>query len=209
MLEQLIAKAEAMIPEQDKYVQDNWQQLADALDAAKKVMEDGDAMEEDVEPAAEALLNAILAQRFKADKSILEDLVNKAEGMDLSGYTAESVAVFTAAFQNAKAVLADETLSEDEQAVVNEAVEELEAAIENLSTNDDGDTTKPDDGKDDGNTDNSTSSGSSDKDNSSNSSADKAPTTGDDTLIWVWVVAAIASLMLAALVIKRRRKEDF
>ncbi len=209
MLEQLIAKADAMIPEQDKYVQDNWQQLADALDAAKKVMEDGDAMEEDIEPAAEALLNAILAQRFKADKSILEDLVNKSEEMDLSGYTAESVAVFTAAFQNAKAVLADETLSEDDQAVVDEAVEELEAAIENLSANDDGDTTKPDDGKDDGNTDNGTSSGSSDKNDSGSSSADKAPTTGDNTVIWIWAAAAAVSLMLAALVIKLRRREDF
>ena len=208
MLEQLIAKAEAMIPEQDKYVQDNWQQLVDALEAAKKVMADGDAMQEDVEPAAEALLNAILAQRFKADKSILEDLVNKAEGMDLSGYTAESAAVFTAAFQNAKAVLADETLSEEDQAVVDEAVEELEAAIENLSANDDGDTTKPDDGKDDGNTDNSTSSSNSDKNDSGSSSADKAPTTGDNTVIWVWAASAAVSLMLAVLVLKLRRRDE-
>ena len=65
MLEQLIAKAEAMIPEQDKYVQDNWQQLVDALAKAKEVMADGNAMDEDIQPAAEALLDAILAQRFK------------------------------------------------------------------------------------------------------------------------------------------------
>ena len=149
LLEQLIAKAEAMIPNQDKYVQDNWQLLVDALAEAKKVMADGDAMEEDVQPATEALLNAILAQRFKADKSILEELVNKAEGMDLSGYTAESVAVFRAALYNANLVLADETLSENNQAVVDEAVTELKNAIENLSA----DTGKPDtdDGKGDNN----------------------------------------------------------
>ena len=75
MLEQLIAKAESMIPDQDKYVQDNWQTLVDALAAAKDVMADGDAMQEDVDVATQALMDAILAQRFKADKSVLEELV--------------------------------------------------------------------------------------------------------------------------------------
>ena len=53
------------------------------------------------------MLNAILAQRFKADKAILEDLIDKAEGMDLAGYTAESVAVFRTALAQAQAALAD------------------------------------------------------------------------------------------------------
>ena len=101
MLEQLINKADGMIPDQDKYMPDHWQELVDALAAAKDVMADGDAMEEDIQPVAEALLNAILAQRFKADKSILDDLINKAEGMDLSGYTAASVATFRTALANA------------------------------------------------------------------------------------------------------------
>ena len=210
MLEQEIAKAEAMIVNQDKYVQDNWQQLVDALEAAKKVMADGDAMEEDVQPAAEALLDAILAQRYKADKSILEELIKEAEETELNGYTAESVAVFMAALQNAKAVLADEGLSEDDQGVVDEAVKDLKAAIKNLSAEDgNSDSSKPDDDKDDGNTDNGTSSGSSDKDDSNNSSTDKAPTTGDNTVIWIWVVTASVSLILAALVMKLRRRETF
>ena len=72
MLEQLINKADGMIPDEDKYMPDHWQELVDALAAAKDVMADGDAMEEDIQPVAEALLNAILAQRFKADKSILK-----------------------------------------------------------------------------------------------------------------------------------------
>ena len=132
MLEQLIAKAETMVPNQDKYVPDNWQQLVDALDAAKKVMNDGDAMKEDVVAAAEALMNAILSQRYKADKSILEDLINKVSGMDLSLYTAESVSVFKAALAEAKVVLADESLSKDDQKVVDAAVQKLESAAENL-----------------------------------------------------------------------------
>ena len=161
MLEQLIARAEAM--DESKYVETYWPQLEEALAAAKAVYEDGDALEEDVQPAAEALLNAILAQRYKANKANLEDLIAKAESIDLSKYTEESVAVFNAALKTANLVLADESLSEDDQDIIDNAVSELNAAIENLSVKDDttdsddgkDDTSKPDDGKDEtSNTDN-------------------------------------------------------
>ena len=207
MLEQLIVKAEAMIPNQDKYVQDNWQQLVDALADAKAVMDNGDALEEDIQPVADALLEAILAQRFKADKSNLEDLINKAESIDLSKYTEESVAVFQAAFKAANAVLADESLSEDDQDVVDNAVAELNAAIENLSVKDDAtnpddgkdDNSKPDDGKDEGN--NSTSTG----DNTSKPDSDKndPAATGDATP--VLLMAALATVAAAGVYLFRRR----
>ena len=118
----------------DKYVADHWQELVDALAAAKDVMADGDAMEEDVQPAAQALLNAILAQRFKANKSILEDLIGKAESLDLSGYTAESVAAFRTALANAQTVMADNSLTEDDQKTVDAAVAQLDTAIRGLTT---------------------------------------------------------------------------
>ena len=133
LLEQLIAKADGMMADADKYVETNWQQLVDALAAAKDVAADGDAMDEDIQPVAQALLNAILAQRFKADKSILEDLIGQAEGMDLTGYTAESVATFRTALASAQAVMADATLSEEDQKTVNEAVAALTAAINGLT----------------------------------------------------------------------------
>ena len=133
LLEQLIAKADGMMADADKYVETNWQQLVDALAAAKDVAADGDAMDEDIQPVAEALLNAILAQRFKADKSILEGLIGQAEGMDLTGYTAESVATFRTALVNAQAVMADATLSEEDQKTVDEAVAALTAAMNGLT----------------------------------------------------------------------------
>ena len=133
LLEQLITKADGMMAEADKYVETNWKQLVDALSAAKDVAADGDAMDEDIQPVAEALLNAILAQRFKADKSILEGLIGQAEGMDLTGYTAESVAAFRTALATAQAVMADATLSEDDQKTVDEAVAALTAAMNGLT----------------------------------------------------------------------------
>lgn len=133
MLNLVIDRAQAMLLEEDKYVADHWQLLVDALDEAQKVAADGNTMQEDVDQTTQALLDAILAQRFKADKSILEDLTTKAEGMDLSGYTAESVEVFRAALAQAQAVLADETLSEEDQAEVDAAVEQLTAAMDGLT----------------------------------------------------------------------------
>ena len=212
MLEQLIVKADDMVANENKYVKDNWQQLLDALEAAKAVMEDGDALDEDIQPVAEALLEAILAQRFKADKSNLEDLIAKAEAIDLSKYTEESVAVFRAAFKAANAVLANESLSEDDQAVVDKAVSDLEAAIENLSANTDDtnkpdgdkdDTSKPDDGKGDTS---KPDDGKGDPNTSKDDGKTNAPTTGDHTM--PLAAAGLALTAAGALVVLKAKKRN-
>ena len=129
-----MAKAEAMVAEQDKYVQTDWQQLVDALAQAQELLKDsGNALAGDVEEASDALLNAILAQRYKANKENLEDILNQAQAVDLSGYTAESVAVFQAALAEAQAVMADETLSVEDQDAVDAAVEALASAMNGLT----------------------------------------------------------------------------
>ena len=133
MLELLIHKAEGMLPNESKYLPDHWQELLDALAAGQDVMEDGNALQGDVETAVDELLTAILAQRFKADKSILEDLIGAAQGMDLTGYTTESVATFRSALAAAQAVMADESLSEDDQQVVDDAVAALQSAMDGLT----------------------------------------------------------------------------
>ena len=133
MLELLIHKAEGMLPNESKYLPDHWQELLDALAAGQDVMEDGNALQGDVETAVDELLTAILAQRFKADKSILEDLIGAAQDMDLTGYTAESVATFRSALAAAQAVMADESLSEDDQQVVDDAVTALQSAMDGLT----------------------------------------------------------------------------
>ena len=134
MLEQLVAKAEAMVAGQDKYVQTDWQQLVDALAQAQELLEDsGNALAGDVGEASDALLNAILAQRYKANKENLEDILNQAQAVDLSGYTAQSVAVFQAALAEAQAVMADETLSVEDQDAVDAAVEALASAMNGLT----------------------------------------------------------------------------
>ena len=201
MLGLLIDRADGMMVEADKYVTDNWQQLVDALAKAKDVFADGDAMDQDIQPVAEDLLSAILAQRFKADKSILEDLIGKAEGMDLTGYTAQSVEVFRTALAQAQAVLADETLTEDDQATVDAAVEQLTQAMNGLTAEGTPEATdKPE---------------TTDKPEVTNKpqatqkpGQGNVPQTGDHSQITLWVtlmgLCAVSALILVA--VKDRRK---
>ena len=195
MLEQLISKAEVMMDNADKYVADHWQQLVDALAKAKEVMEDGNAMEEDVQPAAQALLDAILAQRFKADKSILEDLISKAVCMDLTGYTAQSVATFRTALANAQAVMADNGLSEDDQGEVDKAVAQLTAAMDGLTAGGAPETTdKPE---------------TSQKPEATQKPENQVPQTGDNAALMLWSMAGAISLAgMACLVYRKNKLEE-
>ena len=144
-LELLIARAELMAADQDKYVAAQWQLLLDKLAKAKEVMADGDAMEEDIRPAADELLDAVLKQRFKARKDILQDILNKAEAVDESLYTDESLLGFRAAFDYAREIMKDDTLSEEDQPTVDKAAADLNQAILDLVKKDDTDPGNPTD----------------------------------------------------------------
>lgn len=184
LLNQLIAKAESMVDNADKYVSTNWQGLMDALENAKRVSADGNALENEVEKAAEILHNAIMIQRYKADKSILEELIKKAEKVESSLYTKESVQALEKALQAAKLVMADEELSEEDQVQVDNAAKELENALAGLKK------------ITSGNEDNSSESSASENEDS--------PTTGDATGILVYVaVALLVSSMMGIGLVKR------
>ena len=213
LLGTLIETAEGM--DADKYVADNWQQLVDALAEAKAVYEDGDAMDEDIQPVAQALLDAILAQRYKAEKSILEDLINQANAIDTSLYTAESVQAFTAALRSANLVLEDESLSVDEQATVDEAAAALRSAMDNLVETSAEDPKPSDDNKDDGNKDDNTKPGDTDKDDGKDTTnkdpnkgpmdGNKNPATGDSNALAALAVSGMA-LSAVVLAIVRQAK---
>ena len=115
-----------------KYVEKGQEEYLAAKETADAVMADGDAMQQEVDEAWNALTDALNSLRLKADKSVLEELLNSVEGLDLSVYTDKSVQVYTAALAQANAVLEDPELSEDDQDQVDQAVEELRKAKEAL-----------------------------------------------------------------------------
>ena len=201
-----------------KYVEAGQAEFTDALAKAKEVLSDGDAFQEDIDSAWNALVDAISNLRLKADKSVLEDLINEAEGIDTSLYTEESAGVFTAAFQKANAVLADETLSEDDQAKVDEAVNELNAAIDGLIAKDgsNGDNGNTGDGNNNG-AGNSNETGQSDESgnqsggaNAGSQNQERAAKTGDSGSLVFPIVGAglgvISFIIAGSVLMKRKRK---
>ena len=132
-LTQLIEQAESMLPNADQYVEEYWPMLLSALDAAKVVMDSNGASQEEIDEASQSLLTAILNQRYKADKSELEEQITRAETLlNTARYTAESMEALNVALEKANAVMANENLSEDDQAVVDSAAEELKKAVDSL-----------------------------------------------------------------------------
>lgn len=132
-LQQLIDRAKTMVDCAHKYVKTQWEALLDALAAAEQLLSVEHVTQDQVDDTASALLEAIMAQRFQANKENLEAILEQAKDMDLSGYTVESVARFQAALDAAQAVMDDDSLSEEEQQTVDAATEALAAAMEGLT----------------------------------------------------------------------------
>ena len=210
MLQLLVERANQMKENADKYVSDNWQQLVDALAVAEETLANAsDTMQGQMDEAADALLDAILAQRYKADKSVLENLLNQAESMDLTGYTAESVAVFRTALQSAQAVMADQTLSEEDQATVDAAVAALNAAMDGLTAGGAPETTdKPEatDQPEASQTPEATNQPQTTAKPQATQKPESVPQTGDQSLLLVYVAAlASAVLLLSTAVVVRKQ----
>lgn len=152
-------------------------------------------------------------QRFKADKSSLEELLKKAEKIDTARYTEESVQAFRAALAKAKTVMADEKLSENDQQIVDEAVKALTNAIDGLkpaSSDTDKDDNEGNTDKDnnEGSTDKDSNKGSTEKDSSgSQNGGVKAPETRDNAVIGLLAgIAVLALFMTALLAVKNKKK---
>ena len=198
MLELLLDRAETMMDNADKYVSDHWQLLVDARADAQTVYDDPNALDSDVQPVADALLDAILAQRFKADKSILEDLLNQAESINLEGYTADSVAAFRSALSYAQTVMADATISQDDQDVVDDAVALLTAAMDGLTAEGE---TQPSDQPE--NTDKPEASQKPE----ATAKPENVPQTGDNNQVLLYVAALGGAAALMAGMAAAKRKE--
>ena len=103
-----------------------------ALAAAKETAADGDALAGDIEQAQQDLIDALLALRYKADKSVLEQVLAQANAIDTSAYTAASVESFNRAKTAAEELFNNPVLSQDDQADVDRAADNLRTAILSL-----------------------------------------------------------------------------
>ena len=171
-LGELIEGAEAI--DLSKYLDSSKTDFAAALENAKAVYADDQATDKDVYDAYNRLQKAIFDLRLIPDKSVLEDLLNKASEMDESKYTAESFAVLKAAMAEAQAVFND---TEATEADVKAAEAKLEDAMDGLVLTDAGTDTD------------------SDKEDSPNT---------DDYTPLMGVAVALAAIGAGALILRRR-----
>lgn len=130
-LTSLVAYAQSL--DLTQYVEAGQEALTTALQTAQECLDDGDALQGDVEQAAEDLLNALLSLRLKADKSLLAQALSQASLIDSNAYTPASVETFNRAQAEAEQVMNNPSLTaEEDQAVVDAAAESLLAAMRGL-----------------------------------------------------------------------------
>ena len=117
--------------EADKYTEDTWTAFETELSEAKAVYKDENAMQEEVNNAYSELVTAFLNLRLIPDKSLLEELINQAEGLNGVNYTKATFDGLTKALNEAKAVFENPNASQVE---VDNAKDVLAKAIAGLQT---------------------------------------------------------------------------
>ena len=115
-----------------KYSTDTWAAFETELNEANVVYNDENAMQEEVNNAYKELVTAFLNLRLLPDKSLLEDLINQAEGLNGANYTKASFDGLTKALNEAKAVYENPNATQEE---VDNAKATLEKAIAGLQAN--------------------------------------------------------------------------
>ncbi|MBS6116591.1 FIVAR domain-containing protein, partial [Thomasclavelia spiroformis] len=115
-----------------KYSTDTWATFETELNEANVVYNDENAMQEEVNNAYKELVTAFLNLRLLPDKSLLEDLINQAEGLNGANYTKASFDGLTKALDEAKVVFENPNASQVE---VDNAKDLLEKAIAGLQAN--------------------------------------------------------------------------
>ncbi|WP_034864342.1 LPXTG cell wall anchor domain-containing protein, partial [Thomasclavelia saccharogumia] len=113
------------------YTEASVAKLVEPMANAKAVLDDPDATQEAVDNAYAELIRAELSLRLIPNKNLLQDLINKANGLNATNYSAKTWNVMQDALEEAKAVLDDPEAS---QAEVDNAKEVLAKAIAGLET---------------------------------------------------------------------------
>ena len=225
-LENIVSELEAK--DLSKYTTGSVNKFNTELNNAKAILSNNEATQEQVGEAYNKLIRAYLELRLIPDKSKLEELINKAEAIDVSKYTEESVNKLNIKLKEVKDVLDNEEASQYE---VNKASEELEIALsgleekndnngnnndnntDNNGSNNDNDTNNngsnnndadDNNGNNNGsNNNNSSDSGNNENNNSGNDNTGNLPLTGGTSVL---ALAGIATLLVGAGTVLRRRK---
>lgn len=173
-----------------------------ALANAEVVLADPIAFQDEADTAYNTLLKAITAMRYKVNKTMLQALYDSLQPLDLSVYTADSVAVFRTAMANALAVLLDGDSTQDDVNINFDALNKAKGDLKPLSI----ESNAP--SKDAGKTDPGSTTSKTDTANTLSAAANQsAPKTGDNSpFIGILTVAGLAFAMI---IISKKKESLF
>ena len=195
-LEQLVKESEIKYESKlDEYTEETRGIFQEALDAARGVLTDETATQEQVQAAHDNLRNAIFGLRLIPNKDALEDLINRVEKLNLSVYSVETQKVLTNALNSAKIVFADKNATQTE---IDNAVKLLQASVDGLKTSETTDNNKP------------SGSTSTNKKPGTVNSENKTPVkTGDEMFPFAWSIAGISAIFaVAAALFAGKKKQE-
>ena len=120
-LQNLITQIEKL--DANNYTVDSWMTLTEALQEAKGIVDNENALESDVEEAYKNLSNAFTSLQLRVDKTRLQNFVESVEDLDKNKYTDTSWAQYELVLQKAKDVLTKEDATQSEvDSVYNEII---------------------------------------------------------------------------------------
>ena len=115
----------------DRYIDNQAKaDLPGALAAGRAVLEDGDAMADTIDPAVDTLLGILTNLRLKADKTYLQQALDRAQSIDLNDYSAQSVDAFQRMVKYGEHINCKDDATQEE---VDAAAKQIDAAIAALS----------------------------------------------------------------------------
>lgn len=204
-LKNMIEKVQAL--NKEEYIPSTWAKVEEKLSNANIIDDKEDATQAEVDNTYEELLRVYLELRLKPDKSKLEDLINKANNIDLSKYTESSAENVKVALSMANEILNDVEANKE---MVEKAYKNLELAISSLEekTNDSsGNGDNEENGNNNGNNDGN-STGNNKPGKGEQGTIEKIPNTGE--MVSSAIVVFLGAVMSATGVIiaKKKKKVD-
>ena len=116
----------------EEFTTDTWNAYAEAMKNAKAVLEDPDALTEDVTLAEVRLLDALGQLVERPSKDTLQAVVDAASERVEEDYTAETWAVFAQALEDANAVLEDPDATREEIVAATNALVDAAGGLEEV-----------------------------------------------------------------------------
>ena len=196
-LAKAVKEAQKYVEKLNEYTPQSAELFQGALDAAKAVLDDEKATQEQVEHAFVNLQNAIFNLRLIPNKDKLEELLSKAENIDLSLYTEESGNVLKAAIADAKAIFEDENATEKQVVYASDLLAKAMDGLKTAESKEPTDDKKP--SAEQGNA-------QAGKENASEKKSTAAKT-GDTTMMFVWILVMIAGVSTVTVIYKKRKYE--